>query len=463
MNEVNYSHKFVIIGAGPCGLGAALRLNELGQTDWVILERESYAGGLAASFVDSKGFTWDIGGHVQFSHYTYFDQLMDMLLGENWIHHERESWVWLMDRFVPYPFQLNIHRLPEKERDECFKGLENIIKNDRPQNFEEWILATAGSGIAKYFLFPYNFKVWAHHPREMNSSWVGERVAVTDIARVKRNIQENKDDVSWGPNKTFRFPLHGGTGAIWNALADKVGRSKIKQDTEVINIDSSRQILTLKNAKNIQYEHLISTMPLDVLINHSDQKETLGKPAQLLLHSTTHIVGVGLKGKPKEELKTKCWMYFPEANCPFYRVTLFSKYSPFNVPDIKENWSLMTEVSESVHKPVDEKSLVVEVIQGLRNTKLISSEDEIVSTWQYKTNYGYPTPSIHRDEVINDIQPILMKKNIYSRGRFGMWKYEVSNQDHSLMQGKEIADFLVQNIREETAWNPNLVNTRTKK
>src|SRR3954454_7211671 len=62
------SPRIVIIGAGPTGLAAGYRLQELGHEDFVILEANDYVGGLATSFTDDKGFTYDIGGHVMFSH-----------------------------------------------------------------------------------------------------------------------------------------------------------------------------------------------------------------------------------------------------------------------------------------------------------------------------------------------------------------------------------------------------------
>ncbi len=87
MHELNPSHhRFVIIGAGPTGIGAALRLLELGQTDFRPIEAAPTPGGLASSVVDEHGFTWDLGGHVQFSHYEKFDAYMQMAFGDDgWI------------------------------------------------------------------------------------------------------------------------------------------------------------------------------------------------------------------------------------------------------------------------------------------------------------------------------------------------------------------------------------------
>ena len=173
-------HRFLILGAGPTGLGAALRLRELGESDFLLIEAEAGPGGLAASFLDEQGFTWDLGGHVQFSHYRAFDRYMELALGqEGWIEHQRESWVWIRDRFVPYPLQYNLHRLPPEDRWRCVEGLLSVADHEpaapppptTARDFDEWMLATFGQGIADVFLRPYNFKVWAypgHDERELD-------------------------------------------------------------------------------------------------------------------------------------------------------------------------------------------------------------------------------------------------------------------------------------------------------
>ncbi|MCB2156639.1 FAD-dependent oxidoreductase [bacterium] len=455
--------KYLIIGAGPTGLGAARRLEELGEHDWLLLERHAQAGGLAGSITDEKGFTWDLGGHVQFSHYEYFDDLMDELLGvDGWIYHEREAWVWMRDRFIPYPFQNNIRYLPREEMIECVQGIVEAVEGKntapRPGNFAEFFTAAMGPGIARVFMRPYNYKVWAYEPEKLDFHWIGERVSVVDLKRVLDNIFNDQDDISWGPNNTFRFPKTGGTGSIWRECADRLPQERLRFSADVAHVNTSRRVVRLASGEEISYEHLITTMPLDLFIKQSDLAAEFAPAAEKLVHSSTNIVGLGMKGTAPEHLKTKCWMYFPEDDNPFYRVTVFSNYSPGNVPDPTQYWSLMAEVSESPDKPVDQERLLEDVIQGALNTKLLPQREDLVDTWTIRLEHGYPTPSLQRDEALAILLPQLAKRDVYSRGRFGAWKYEVSNQDHSLMQGVEIVNHLVLGVDEQTLWYPAIVN-----
>jgi hypothetical protein len=156
-------------------------------------------------------------------------------------------------------------------------------------------------------------------------------------------------------------------------------------------------------------------------------------------------------------------MYFPESDCPFYRVTVFSNYSPNNVPDSTRCWSLMAEVSESSFRPVSAESLVRDVIEAMKSTRLIRSDGEILSGWHRRIERGYPVPTINRDEHVHSLLPCLEKRSIYSRGRFGAWKYEVGNQDHTCMQGVELVDRLLLGTPELTVSDPARANAGVRR
>ncbi|MCB9845086.1 MAG: FAD-dependent oxidoreductase [Phycisphaeraceae bacterium] len=447
--------KIVIIGAGPTGLGAAMRLRELGHQHFIVLEAAPFAGGLAHSFVDEAGFTWDIGGHVMFSHYEYYDRLFERYMREDFTLNNRESWVRMLDRWVPYPFQNNIRYLPKQAAYECLRGLiraQSAGRAANSTNFGEFIDAVFGEGIARHFMRPYNFKVWAYPPERMNKQWIGERVAVLDTDRALRNVVLELDDFGWGPNNQFKFPLKGGTGEFYRRMADDLGDS-IRYGARVTAIDADRRMVRFVDQtgadEEIPYDALISAMPLDVLCREvlcGTVPTTLRSRAAELLHSSGHMVGVGLR-RPCPS--TKCWMYFPEANCPFYRVTYLSNYSPFMTPDQsgdnREYYSLLCETSSSPDKPVDQGSIVEDTISGLENAGLLNpgERQDIVSLWHHHVEYSYPTPSVERDGILADVIPWLEARAIYSRGRFGMWKYEVANTDHTLMQGVEVVNRLL--------------------
>ena len=446
-HDAGPSPRIVIIGAGPTGLGAGYRLRELGYDNFLLLEARNHVGGLASSETSANGFIYDIGGHVLFSHYEYFDRLFDKLLGDEYQLLLRESWVWMCDRFLPYPFQNNIKYLPREVVLECLMGLIEAQKQRldvaRFHNFEELIHGVFGAGIAKHFMMPYNFKVWAHPPRMMNKEWIGERVAMVDIQRVLGNVILDRDDAGWGPNSTFKYPLHGGTGGLFERMRPYVADS-LRLNAPVASVDIDRKEVVLQDGSREPYDILMNTTPLDLLVRSmtGDVPDDARCQASRLRHSGSYIVGVGINQPSPSK---KCWMYFPESNSPFYRVTYLSNYSPEVVPDASRNYSLLAEISHSEFKPVDRDTVVEDTIQGMINTRLLAEGDraDIVDTHVIERAYTYPTPSLERDEALRTLHPWLESRDVYSRGRFGAWRYEVGNMDHSVAQGVEWVNRIV--------------------
>jgi protoporphyrinogen oxidase len=453
--------KILIIGAGPTGLGAAWRLQELHHENWTLIDASPAAGGLSSSVIDHAEFTWDLGGHVVFSHYAYFDELIDKAMQGQWIYHNREAWVWMNERFIPYPLQHNVWQLPN---DVLIPILESLVElhqtpdKPNPSHFKDWLLTHFGAGLCDAFMFPYNFKVWGYKPEDMSCNWCGERVAAIDLKRTLRNLINRHSDITWGPNATFRFPSQGGTGSIWRSLASMLPSQNVLYSNRVTKIDPHRRIVLCDNNQQFNYDKLITTTPLDLLLTYLVDCPTLSCKANQFRYSSTYIFGIGIDEPVPDILKTKCWMYFPEEIYPFYRVTVFSNYAPSNVPRQTMQYSLMAEVCQTSEKPVDSSRLETQVLEGLYQSRLIRRDAKIASVFSQRLEHGYPTPFQGRDELLSDVQPKLEAMNIFSRGRFGGWRYEVSNQDHSVMQGVEIVNRLLLNMQEMTYTNPNEAN-----
>lgn len=404
-------------------------------------------GGLASSFKDDAGFTWDIGGHVMFSHYKYYDDVFDRLMGDEYQSNMRECWVRMMSTWVPYPFQNNIRYLPKQAAYECLSGLVHAqadCDHKKACNFGQFIDAVFGEGIAKHFMRPYNFKVWAHEPEMMNKEWIGERVAMIDIDRALKSFILEEDDFAWGPNNMFKYPLRGGTGEFYSRF-EPLLEEHLTLNAEVEFVDLTDGRLFFTDGQIVKFDVLLAAMPLDLLATRlldGSVPRAIVNAAARLRHSVGYMVGIGFK-QPCPS--TKSWMYFPESNCPFYRATYLSNYSPFMTPDPTTHYSLLCETSASAYKPVNSETIVEDTIQGLINTGLIRAQDrnDIVTTWCHRAEFSYPTPTVDRDEILGVVIPWLEANGIYSRGRFGMWKYEVSNTDHSLMQGVEFVNRLL--------------------
>jgi protoporphyrinogen oxidase len=449
------TRRILIIGAGPCGLACARELSRLGFDDWLILERSDRPGGLASSVIDPAGFTWDLGGHVVFSHFNAFDALLSEVMGEEILSHDRSSYVRFDDRWVPYPFQNNLRHLPDELIAECLDGLAAAPGGDPEMDFGLWMQATFGAGITRLFMDPYNRKVWATPPESMASHWIAERVAVIDYERALGSVRDARDDLAWGPNNQFVFPAVGGTGEIYTRLARQLNGS-IGYEREVVEIDAEHRILRVSSGEAFRYDALVSTMPLDLLVAAlKDCPDDVREAAARLRHNSVYMVGVGYERPLTDD---KSWMYFPDENAPFYRATNFAKYSARNVPggDTSRYCSYMTETSYSREKPEPRDGLERRVEAGLRAAGVVDGRPLVASIHVEDIPYAYPVPTLDRDACLETIQPWLQQRSILSRGRFGSWRYEIGNMDHAVKMGIDAARHLVLDEHEDLSGEASL-------
>lgn len=88
---------------------------------------------------------------------------------------------------------------------------------------------------------------------------------------------------------------------------------KQKYGHQATALDVEGRRMTFADGSMVRYDALLSTMPLDKLLRLCGRHEW----ADGLQHSSSHIIGLGLRGTSPHGLK--CWLYFPEDDCPFYR------------------------------------------------------------------------------------------------------------------------------------------------
>lgn len=442
----------VILGAGPCGLACAHELQRLGHRDWVLLEAAPTVGGLGSSVVDEAGFTWDLGGHVVFSKMKSFDTLLaELFEPAELLRHERSSFVRHSGSWVPYPFQQHLHHLPRARAQRCLDDL-TAAQARGPAlsgtDFASWLEATYGPALVEEFFAPYNRKIWATSLSEMSASWIAERVAPADTGALRSAQKTGSTGTqAWGPNAQFAFPASGGTGTIWRRLAARL-HGDVRTGQSVVHVDEAAKTLLTADGTVLAYGRLVATGALDRLVAMTaGASEDVRHAAGTLRHTTVAMAGLGYRSPTTDR---RSWLYFPGGEAPFYRATNFSRYAPANVPDSAPGrysaW--MTETSLPAGTLLDRAGLVEECDTALRRCGLVPENAERVSGHVELIPYAYPVPTTGRDAALALIQPWLERHSIYSRGRFGTWRYEIGNMDHAVTMGQDIARRLVHGTTE---------------
>lgn len=441
--------KVIIIGAGLTGLSAAEQLKKKAEVK--IFEKNIEAGGLARSakteLSQSKDFIiHDLAGHfLHFKNNRTKEKVQSLFKYDELLEVERKSFIYTHSTFVPYPFQSHIYYLPADIKKECLVGFLNNLKiggREVNNNFYNWMLNQYGNGIVKYFMLPYNQKMWTVHPEELTTEWMlqfvpkpsPEDIMLGAVSEWKR--QE-------GYNATFFYPRYG-IGELVKKYTEKIG-DIIKCEKEIINVDSENKTVTLSNGNKEKYDYLITTAPLKELI--LDMMKTEDKKlkdyAEKLRHNSLLYFNIGWKGDLGEGLPDKKtnWIYFPEEQFDFYRVGFFSNASKDTCPPGYN--SCYIEIAYPEGKPPLQQEY----------------DDKIVSAWYKLIEIGIIVPEekgnmehlgkglispayVICDKNWNESRKFLLnwleERDIFSGGRYGGWEY--SAMDDAIEWGERLAE-----------------------
>jgi len=151
----------------------------------------------------------------------------------------------------------------------------------------------------------------------MQCGWLGERVAAPNLRTVVKNALTKETAGNWGPNATFKFPTHGGTGGIWAALAKTLPSKKFRDGEagKVESIDVKDKVVEMGDGRRLRYRNMISTLAVDHLLDRIEvsgesEKTDLNKmrtaAKEGLVYSSTIILGLGIRGVRPDRIGDKC-------------------------------------------------------------------------------------------------------------------------------------------------------------
>jgi protoporphyrinogen oxidase len=455
----------VIAGAGPCGIGAAWTLHhEYPNQPFLLVDENQRAGGFAASETTAEGFTFDFGGHVLFPHKQYA-QVGEIIQGliKDWSYSCPVRGVYMFGRMIPAPIQRNIHRLPASEAIPILASLlvdrlirarsqGDVLRRDASEeSLRDHLNATFGQELTRRVMLSLNRKMWSLDPSLLSSVWVRHRsgsqlsnVPSIELRRLLKHALLGTDDPQWTSATRVSYPTKGGTGSIWSNAVDQLRAEHLRLGKRITAIKTLQRRIVLSDGAEVPYSQLISTIPLDSLLALCIDKPGLRALAGGLRRSSALLFGFGIKGRIPERYEGVHSFHCPEPELPFWRVTIPSNLSLGNVPDAGSYYSVLCEVSCVPNgNPKIDGARRRAVLKGLMKIGLLIDANRLTSIFEKTLPHGYPLPFLGRDRLLTDIQRRLESVGILSRGRFGGWRYEVSNQDYAFMQGAEAVRYLL--------------------
>ncbi|MBK8466286.1 MAG: FAD-dependent oxidoreductase [Chloracidobacterium sp.] len=318
-----------IIGAGLAGLTAAdyLRKNKV---PFMLFEAGNKTAGLAASFKDDAGFSYDFGAHF------VTNRLADAIGVEDeclTVKHYGER-VWLGGKTYSYPFGLMM--IPRM----TLSGIKaKLTGNSRSKDSAaDWFRSSFGTVLANEVALPL-IEAWSGAKATDLSAAVGDSLpgSIAKTLYLKAASIVTRRAVACGYSRELNesasvyhvYPKNGVSTLCEKLASGLNGQLKLESPVEEVSVENERVIAVKSNGKLHEVSAVISTAPANILARLVSGTNALDQVAQFRFRPMI-FVNLKLKGRG---LLSDTVLWFPEDKFPFFRLTEATLSMPWLAPD----------------------------------------------------------------------------------------------------------------------------------
>ena len=403
-------YKYVILGGGISALSFAQTIGK--DADYLIVEKTDKLGGLCKTHYRGD-YVWDYAGHFfHFADKNIQNFFYSQMAENSMVTCRKDTKIYYNGRYIDYPFQKNIHQLPQDEFIECLYDLYFRKQRDKYNDFEEMLYGKFGKGITDKFLKPYNEKLYACSLHSLDVDAMGRFFPYADIKDIIGNMK-NRNNESY--NATFDYPRLGAQVFIDVLLSD-TDTKKVLLNAEVTDIDTDGHFIKTNvngESVNISYENLISTVPLSSFVSLS---ASIPNDA-VLSYNQVLVFNIGFDSKLNE--KETHWVYYPERDIVFYRVGFYDNILS------SDKGSIYVEIGFAEDAVLDDKVIddyYRKTLKNLRDVGLVNSQG-VVDYESIVISPGYVHITPQSITYVENLKRYLRKRDIYLVGRYAEWTY----------------------------------------
>ena len=431
---------YTILGGGLSAISLAYYLQENEDIKEIhILEKDEVLGGICRTYI-KEGIEYDVGPHIIFSKDKEVLDLMNSLLGENNEKHRRSNRILHKKRFVQYPFENDLSKLPQEDIDYCVNGfLHNPFENYDATNMLQFFLKTFGEGITNTYLRPYNEKIWKFDPAFMDTQMV-ERIPKPPKEDIIKSANGETID-GYLHQLYFTYPKSGGTEALIKAFISKLSNKvKIHTNSKVLSAKKKENGFEIETTSGKYLaDKIVSTMPVNEFCHiYEDEKKPteVVETADNLRYNSIAICIVNVK---KDYAGDNYAFMVADKNVKFHRISkLDFMGDKYHIDGTATYMAEITYRKNDLNDKATDEELVNKVIEGLETIGFIDSKEDVNFSELKRFEYAYVIYDLNHRKNMDLIKNYFATQDVYLNGRFGSFEY--LNMDAIIRQSKNLAE-----------------------